>query len=492
MSLYVHLVPGSAATTSRKQFELSDSRRLSAVIRIGSGLFRLASCLLALGTVQLPSAQAQAPTQQWMSIYSGTTPYSGGVTEKIELDSSGNVYVAGWVYNTAASRPYYLTVKYNSSGVQQWVTTYSGHTGNGGTVRDLKVDSSGNVYVTGVSNGASFSGNDVVTIKYNSSGTQQWATSYNGPGNGADDASGLQVDSSGNVYVAGSAYGGSSTLNDYFTVKYNSSGVQQWAATYNGTGNSNDSAAAIGIDSSGNVYVTGASQGSSNIDYATIKYNSTGTQQWVASYNGGYNGQDAARALYVDSSGNVYVTGTSEVGSLDNDILTVKYDTSGTQQWATGYGNVSGRHDLPSAITVDSSGNVYVAGNTTLFDYSLDILAVKYNSSGVQQWAATYDGPGGPYGGATVDGDWATSIAVDSSGNVYVGGIVEHQTVYQEMAILKYDSSGSQLWSIIYGSANSSTTAKAADIKVDSSGTVYATGYGYIPGVVQGAFTYKY
>jgi hypothetical protein len=81
------------------------------------------------------------------------------------------------------------------------------------------------------------------------------------------------------VYVTGSSIGSGTSL-DYATIKYNSTGVQQWVQRYNGPGNFYDEAYAIAVDGSGNVYVTGcsASQNSSpyNFDYATIKYVQTG------------------------------------------------------------------------------------------------------------------------------------------------------------------------------------------------------------------------
>ncbi len=117
---------------------------------------------------------------------------------------------------------------------------------------------------------------------------QEWVARYNGPpGNGGDEASSIAVNNSGNVNVTGESYGGSNTGTDHVTIKYNSTGVQQWVQRYNGPGNSIDHASSIAIDFSGNVYVTGYSNGSGSvIDYATIKYNSLGVQQWVSRYNG--------------------------------------------------------------------------------------------------------------------------------------------------------------------------------------------------------------
>jgi hypothetical protein len=139
--------------------------------------------------------------------------------------------------------------------------------------RSLILDGSGNVYVTGYSTGST-SGEDYTTIKYNSSGVQQWLQTYNGTGNTHDNAYSIAVDTSGNVYVTGFS-GGSGTGNDYSTIKYNSSGAQQWEQRYNGPGSAGDEAYSIAVDGSGNVYVSGGSRSGTTSDYTTIKYSQT-------------------------------------------------------------------------------------------------------------------------------------------------------------------------------------------------------------------------
>mgnify|MGYP001579076366 CR=1 FL=1 len=91
--------------------------------------------------------------------------------------------------------------------------------------------------------------------------TEEWVARYNGPGNRDDSAYAIAVDGSGNVYVTGYSYN-SSTHNDYVTVKYDTNGNELWTARYNGPGNSLDVARAMAVDDSGNVYVTGESLGS--------------------------------------------------------------------------------------------------------------------------------------------------------------------------------------------------------------------------------------
>ncbi|MBE0433897.1 SBBP repeat-containing protein, partial [candidate division WOR-3 bacterium] len=101
-----------------------------------------------------------------------------------------------------------------------------------------------------------------------------WVGRYNGPGNDYDEATSLAVDEQGNVYVTGSSIGSGTSL-DYATIKYDSAGVEQWVQRYNGPANGDDWATSLAVDGQGNVYVTGPSIGSgTSLDYATIKYDS--------------------------------------------------------------------------------------------------------------------------------------------------------------------------------------------------------------------------
>ena len=190
---------------------------------------------------------------------------------------------------------------------------------------------------------------------------EAWVARYNGPGNGGGYATAMAIDTSGNVYVTGASSGSGTDLH-YATIKYNSAGQREWVARYNGPGNSVDTAQAIAVDSSGNVYVTGISIGSDIYgDYVTIKYNSAGQQQWVARYDGPGNSGDYAAAIVVDNLGNVYVTGTSASGTSASDYLTIKYNWVGQEQWAARYDYSD---DVAKAIAVDGSGNVYVTGGS--------------------------------------------------------------------------------------------------------------------------------
>jgi uncharacterized delta-60 repeat protein len=381
----------------------------------------------------------------------------------VAVDNFGNVYVTGFSLGSGGNLDY-ATIKY-SAGRQQWVRRYDGPGNSADEATAIAVDNSGNVYVTGWSYAApNTNDQDYATIKYNSAGEQQWVARYNGPGNLGDEATAIAVDASGNVYVTGGS-SSSPGNSDYATIKYNSSGEQQWVARYSGGADYGDFANAIAVDNSGNVYVTGSS-GYGNSDYATIKYNSSGEQQWVARYDGPGHNLDAAYAIAVDSSGNVYVTGFSS--GIDLDYATIKYNSAGQQQWVARYNGPANRFDEAAAIAIDGFGNVYVTGESLGSDSGLDFVTIKYNSSGQEQWVARYNGPANGH-------DAAHAIAVDSSGNVYVTGFSEGSRSSGDYATIKYNSAGQEQWVARY-SGPGNDWDEATGIAVDGLGNVYVTG----------------
>jgi uncharacterized delta-60 repeat protein len=387
------------------------------------------------GDLDYTTIKYSAGRELWVARYNG--PGSADDAEAIAIDNAGNVYVTGWSYASPnSSNTDYATIKYNSAGEQQWVARYNGPGDGFDEATAIAIDGSGNVYVTGDSWGSA--GNlDYATIKYNSAGEQQWVASYSGPGSYADVATAIAVDNSGNVYVTGYSAGLSGNF-DYATIKYNSAGEQHWVARYNGPRNNDDSAYGIAVDSSGNVYVTGYSGAgpTTGFDYATLKYNSVGEQQWIARYSGPGNQADEAAAIIVDDSDNVYVTGESLNSEANLDYATIKYNSFGQQQWAARYNGPANRHDAAHAIAVDSSENVYVTGFSEGLSTNSDYATIKYNSSGEQQWVARYNGPANDY-------DEATAIVLDGSGNVYVtgrswgsGGNFDYATIkYQQIQL---------------------------------------------------------
>ena len=181
-------------------------------------------------------------------------------------------------------------VKYNSSGVKQRTKQL----GTSNYDYGIATDSSGNVYITGLTfsglDGGNHAGSeDIFVVKYNSSGVKQLTQQFGTPS--GEEGQGITSDSSGNVYVTGNTSGGldgntnaGSRWNDLFVVKYNRTGVKQWTQKL-GT-STHDAGKGITSDTSGSVYVTGYTHGgldgntsAGNVDLFVVKYNSGGVKQ---------------------------------------------------------------------------------------------------------------------------------------------------------------------------------------------------------------------
>lgn len=217
---------------------------------------------------------------------------------------------------------------------------------------------------------------------------------------------------------------------DYATIVYGALRDSIWMRFYEGIDDGPDEARAIVLDQSGNVLVTGMIWAGENCyDYATVKYDSMGNQLWIRPYNGPSDSADGAWDIAVDDSSYVYVTGESYDYVTGWDYLTIKYSSNGLSVWTRRYDG--GGHEKARALTVDGSGNVYVTGTGG---------TVKYDANGTQQWA----------GEGT-----RSAVVVDEYGNVYATGLY---------STTKYDPEGNEQWTGAWG---------GADITMDATGGIY-------------------
>jgi hypothetical protein len=239
------------------------------------------------------------------------------------------------------------------------------------------------------------------------------------------------VDTNGNVVVTGYVWG---TSDDYLTIKYSSAGVLLWANRYNGPGNALDRAKAVAVDASGNVVVTGQSSSFGsypyNSDFATIMYSSSGVPIWTNRYDGPASSDDDAHALALDAGGNVYVTGQSWGGAY-YDYATIKYSNAGVPLWTNRYNGPESRMDVGWALALDPGGNVYVTGQSQDSSGNYGIATVAYSSAAMPLWSIRYHGVPNTY----KDG---RDVAVDVRGNVYVAGTSRVSGIDDIVIIIKY------------------------------------------------------
>jgi uncharacterized delta-60 repeat protein len=409
--------------------------------------------------------------QTWIKHYNGNANTTD-LSRKVFIDNAGNSYITGFSTNIGSGRDV-TTIKYNPTGVQQWVAKYNGYSSGNDEAYAITVDDAGNVYVAGTSYSNS-ADKDIILIKYNSGGSQQWASRYTSSGSYPDEAYAITLDNAGNPIIAGYSYGDHKG-NQFIIIKYNTFGSQQWVSKYDGTsGNNSDEAYAITVDDAGNVYACGSSEGSSgNLDYVTIKYNSSGIEQWVKRYNGPGNNNDEAYAITLDDYGNVIVTGESVGIGTGQDYTTIKYNSSGVQQWIARYNNASANStDIARAIIVANNKDVLVTGSSksSSASGSEDYLTIRYDQNGDSIFVNRYNG-------SINSTDIAYSIVVPNSNNsVFITGSSKTSsgTGGEDIVTLKLNPSGNQIQkTTIYNPGSDA----GLDVKLNSNEDIFLAGY---------------
>ncbi|CAN5393724.1 hypothetical protein BH09BAC5_BH09BAC5_22920 [soil metagenome] len=284
----------------------------------------------------------------------------------------------------------------------------------------------------------------------------------------ADDyGAALAIDNSGNIYVCAAKNTGANL--DYFVAKYASSGSLIWQQTYNGTGNGDDVPSAITIDAIGNVFVTGTSLGVGlfNTDYATIKYNNSGVQQWVKRYN--FAGlPEVATDIALDNVGNVIVCGASASSILNSDFTIVKYNKiTGVQMAVQRHSTPGNGYDLPTELKIDNTGKCFIVG-TSEAGSNKNIKLLSLNNSLIALWAQYIDKSGNT--------DEGHGLALVSS-DVVVTGFSTKTSGGTDFVTADFSAStGSLTWQKNKTAFIDNDIAKGRKVFYGTGGTIYVAG----------------
>lgn len=402
----------------------------------------------------------------WSVRYNYTISNEDEFPAAMQIDASNNIFITGRSDHDAGNIDDMVTIKYNASGVEQWVARYDG--GLTDRAAGVAVNNTGGCIVTGrTDNGVS---EDIITVSYNSVGATDWNVTYGAAGD--DRGQAIARDGSGNIYVGGIKANASN--DDFVTIKYNNTGVQQWAQVVNG--GDNDRLTTLKIDATANVYVTGQTDidlgGNTDYNFRTIKYNTAGVQQWSVITGNPVNQEDIPSDIYIDATGNVYVTGKSDAaggGTVNYEFMTAKYNATGVVQWLKYYdGTVANSEDIPATILTDAAGNVWIAGSVNYTATQKDAVFVKYTSAGVFQIAKQFNGKGD-------FNDKARAIAVDATNNMYVTGYTLSAGKQRDILVQKVNSAGTTVWTKTVDGTNENDEGLA--ITTDAAGNVYVAGY---------------
>ncbi len=438
--------------------------------------------------------------------------YIGGTAQSaitaLAVDASGDLYAAGWteaidfpVSNAIQAVSHggvdAFVFKLNPTGSTLLLATYIGGRGDD-RASGIAVDASGQIYLTGSTASTNFplasavrsalgGPRDAFALKLNAIGNLLVYSTYLG-GSGYDAATAIAVDASGNAYISGdtqstdfplltpvqAAPGGAT---DAFVTKLTPAGAIAFS-TYLGGANV-EHAGGIAVDASANIYVAGGTLSTNfpvvsalqaanagNQDAFVAKISTNPPQLVYSTYLGGNGGQNGspeqANGIAVDASGAAYVTGVTNstnfpttagafqtaFGGVQDGFVTKLNPAGSAKAYSTYLGNSS--FDWASGIAVDSSGNAYVAGYTS----SAAFPSVGAVQAGFQGFYDAFLSKLNPFGNgltfSTLFGgtgaEQANAVAVDSLGNMFFGGQTSSLDLPLQGAIQSFNVGGSTGW----------------------------------------------
>lgn len=322
-----------------------------------------------------------------------------------------------------------FVAKFGDGGQLAWLATAGGSSVDHANA--IGVDEAGNVVIAGYFSGsAQFGGEtgqtltslapkDMFIARYGINGSFQWARSAGMANGGEAIALGAVMDTFGNSYVTGhflgSGFGGmSSSFFDIFLAKYNGAGDLLWVKRAGGA--DADEGAAVSLDGSGNVVITGRIggdgivtfmdttpvelQGGGGDDIFVAKYDPAGNLIWAK--NSGSVGNEQANGIDIGSDDSIYLTGefsdsfqfggATLAANGGKDIFVVRYSGSGSEISGSGMNKGGNEDDSGHAITVDSTGNFTIFGGFKgEVDFGDGALASK---GGSDMFAASYSAAG--------------------------------------------------------------------------------------------------
>ena len=439
----------------------------------------------------------------------------GSYGTSITIDISGNIFTAGWFYNTntfiptgisltSTNEPYFVAM-YNSSGICQWATQV---TDNYGAFFDFQIllDNNNNLYTCGSFDhdftfGNSFlTGSGTFIAKIDLTGKPQWMIKDTYTAN-------KTCISNNNRIVQTGAIG-----YNLFITAFNLTGILQWSQMTTSDGGSASCWYTISVDSTGRSYLHGRFDGNVNFLGTTLSGSGVYTAkisqdhqiEWVKTLN------LTSTRMVIDPSGiitdkenNSYVWGTfSDSLNVEGTLITnpnpsgimgylVKYDKDANFKWIRTFTCTSSMLGT-GGIATDTSGNVLITGQyygiLTIGSYTFpsttnyyNSFFAKYNPKGDLQFAKTFTGLNSMWY------IWDRSIACDKLNNIFISGLFRDTVNFgttslssrshgRDIFIAKYDSSGNELWA---KAAGGTSTDRSTAIVTDDNGNAYITGYFY-------------
>ncbi|MFX1374464.1 MAG: hypothetical protein ACFFA0_01510 [Promethearchaeota archaeon] len=327
--------------------------------------------------------------REWNQSYDTFVGSPGpSLDEDVALDSNKNIYVAGFEYSITTSYDI-LLIKYNQSGDLEWAQSFQGNLLTGSDFGySVAVDDEDYIYIAGsVQDRASY--RDMKIIKYNSAGIIQWNKTFQYAINYNSEAKSVAIGNDDNIYVGGMAYTSGLTEIEMLLVKYDKDGNYLRNTTFQSSLFSQHRE--LVIDSENNIIMVGenSSIGSAPWDMQVIKFNSSLVQEWNTTFS--YENNEQTHGLDVDSNNDIFVISHDVDGSSIRSVRLTKFYKNGTKAWDKAITEGAAMPTCHDIVIDNSTGEIYLTGEITVSGNGNDILIIKCNSTGDNQWNVTWN-----------------------------------------------------------------------------------------------------
>lgn len=381
---------------------------------------------------------APSGNERWVYTYNGPGD-SSDIGNSIIHAPDGNIYAAGSSFGSSGNRDF-IIISLTQSGTERWVYRYNG-TGNGpdeATSIDCGLD--GNIYAAGYCLGVS-SYQDFIVISLDTAGSERWTYIYDAgqyPGN--DFARSIVCGSDTNIYAAGQIYNWV-TLEDFAMVSLDSAGSVRWVGLFDGnTISPPDYANAIAYGIDNEPYAAGvvAYWANGRPVYMLMNRQNAGPFSWIYEYQGSAILRDEAYAITYGADHNVYTAGytTNDVTSRDFTILSVT--DGGDFNWLYLYNGTGNGNDEALDIEYGLDGYIYGCGSCIDVIGQENLLTVRLDTSGAEKWIYTYDGSAG-------DVDKANSLIYGPDDNIYIAGGTTDSLSILDFIVISLDTTTSHI-----------------------------------------------
>lgn len=333
-------------------------------------------------------------------------------------------------------------------------------------------DSKGNIIIVGNTVNSTQLEN-IYIAKYNGvDGTQMWFQELNGLSNLTDFGTGVTTKGE-DIFVCGTMYDTSTQVSSMAIIAMDEYGSIQWQTDYQYPDYSGlNIPLAIVTNSSGSVFVTGTSQTDASEHAIVTLQIDNGSITWTSIYDsiGLYDGAGGLRYTEDAGYGRLFVYGVSGSTVSDWDFLTLKLDVkNGTPINTTRIHNSNAVFAKTTDIVYDNKQNIYATGTVSAGINNSDIKIIKLDTALNVIWVKTFDG------GASKN-DEATAMKVDSKGNIIVTGYATRSDNTRESWLLKLDKLGNKIWDRRCISSATNKNAQGKDVDIDNKDNIYIAG----------------